>query len=905
MLDRSAKFPLFKFPSIRTNCTLLGVALFVLPHLCFASQIGSTPRLEEQLGKLFAAAEYVISQIDPTLHDLKALQQSISTSAEELTQWVQSNTAWVPYQGALKGAQGTLLARQGNLVDRTLLLGSLLQAAGYEVQIGRVEASDALRKIMRQAVKGQKTQPGPDIPEQISSDHVREIAQVTGLSEAEIWAGIEQQAKTAVRFEQEITVTLEEHFKAIRNALGTSLAPKSFEPWDDVLTEYYWVQYRDNAQQKWRHAHLVDNVSSVAEGPFSLDDLGATYTIGKTNRGFIAVYQKDRLTKEIIVDKSRVDLDPYVGKEVTIKGFLKNKKHEIQCIASPCDPITVTVLNITGVSARTRSASTFVLNALPDELVHRLVVRVVAVRDDGKSLHEEVAVEQSVICPYVGIAPIRISIAPSEFSAAELIKGVQHDRSFMPVIKRLNSVKKWTPLIRVGRKKFEIGRTISADGSIGNIDSTRNELETENLHPMEEDVDTIGNRSTGGLGTAADQLKILIEGKKSSASVLSSVRVEFELKQPGEATGRIIARPIYHRTETVDSKLSKGSLINRYTDLFVNLDVLLLTSQISPIVAINKQMNSLLDQRLAIQYLEAQFEKSDPVRVDTLKKVVGRFSMLPSFLYSFAAQRASQETYYSSANLIGFWERLHSITGSGPHFSKSLDLIANSQEPLVTNADEAFDSRLRAGIWDSILESKTTDQILGGKGALSVSSLFTEDERSGWRLWKEGKTITDVVSQIARSAMEKDLGNGYVLLARTKNHSGSNAWWRINPTTGECLGMLANRNSIGGAAMSTRVILTAAILPAALIAVEYGACLVSAGLAELPGGPPSASASDCLRCASWGTSLTYITEVAAVPIGMSAVGGPIGAGAGALFAGYVGVQAALSCIGSFTPSSDL
>ena len=67
---------------------------------------------------------------------------------------------------------------------------------------------------------------------------MREIAQVTGLSEAEIWAGIEQQSKTAVRFEQEHTVTLEEHFKAIRHALETSLKPKSFEPWDDALTKF-------------------------------------------------------------------------------------------------------------------------------------------------------------------------------------------------------------------------------------------------------------------------------------------------------------------------------------------------------------------------------------------------------------------------------------------------------------------------------------------------------------------------------------------------------------------------------------------------------------------------------------------------------------------------------------------
>ncbi len=881
-------FPLLKFFSIRLNFILFGAAFLVLSPICFASQTSSTPRLEERLGKLFAAAEYVINQIDPAVYDLKALQQSIGTSAEELTQWVRSNTAWVPYQGALKGAQGTLLARQGNLVDRTLLLGSLLEAAGYDTQIGRAEASDALRKIMRQAVKAQRTRPGPEMPEEITSDHVREIAQVTGLSEAEIWAGIEQQSKTAVRFEQEHTVTLEEHFKAIRHALETSLKPKSFEPWDDALTEYYWVQYRDDAQQKWRHAHLVDNISSIAEGRFPLDDPGAIYTIGKSNRRFFAAYHKDSLTKEIIVDKSRVDLEPYVGREVTIKGFLTNKKHEIQCIAAPCDPITVTVLNITGITTRTGTTSTFALNALPDELVHRLVVRVVAVRDDGKSLHEEVAVEQSVICPQVGIAPIRISIAPSDFSAAELIKGVQDAQSLAPVIERLKSGRKWTPLIQVGGNNSEIGKTINADGNVGKFGA-----------------DSIGNRNTGGLEVATDRLKKLIEEGESSSSVLSSVRVEFEIKQPGQAKVRVVERPIYQRVEAVDSKLSDEALIHRYSDLFANLDVLLVTSQISAIVAINEQANFLLDQRLAIQYLEGKFEKSDPVTFDTLKKVAGKFSSSSSFLYSLATRRTGQETYYGSVNLIGFWKRLDSVTDREPLFSKSVDLIANSLEPLATDAEEAFDIRLRAGIWDSILETEAMALIRGGKGALTASSLFTEDKRSGWGLWKETEAITGLVSQIARSAMEKDLENGYVLLARANNHAGNNVWWRINPTTGECLGMLANRNSIGGAALSTRVILTAAFLPVIIVAVEYGACLVSAGLAEVPGGPASPSASDCLRCASWGTIDTYITELSAVPIGMgSAMGGPIGAGAGALFAGGIGVGAALMCTDAFTPPDD-
>ncbi len=234
-----------------------------------------------------------------------------------------------------------------------------------------------------------------------------------------------------------------------------------------------------------------------------------------------------------------------------------------------------------------------------------------------------------------------------------------------------------------------------------------------------------------------------------------------------------------------------------------------------------------------------------------------------------------------------------------------MDLIANSLEPLATDAEEAFDIRLRAGIWDSILETEAMALIRGGKGALTASSLFTEDKRSGWGLWKETEAITGLVSQIARSAMEKDLENGYVLLARANNHAGGNAWWRINPTTGECLGMFANRNSIGGAALSTRVILTAAFLPVIIVAVEYGACLVSAGLAEVPGGPASPSASDCLRCASWGTIDTYITELSAVPIGMgSAMGGPIGAGAGALFAGGIGVGAALMCTDAFTPPDD-
>jgi hypothetical protein len=55
--------------------------------------------------------------------------------------WVRENTFWVPYHGLLRGAAGVLMDSLGNSLDRSVLLATLLQDAGFTVRLAHAELS--------------------------------------------------------------------------------------------------------------------------------------------------------------------------------------------------------------------------------------------------------------------------------------------------------------------------------------------------------------------------------------------------------------------------------------------------------------------------------------------------------------------------------------------------------------------------------------------------------------------------------------------------------------------------------------------------------------------------------------------------------------------------------------------
>lgn len=111
-----------------------------------------------------AAAEAESALKDKTSEHLysDAVLETADYEATLLLDWVSANTHWTPYSGRLRGSGGVLMDRRGNSLDRAILLSTLLEEAGYETRLARVQLSDesAVALWEREMSEARSRQPG-------------------------------------------------------------------------------------------------------------------------------------------------------------------------------------------------------------------------------------------------------------------------------------------------------------------------------------------------------------------------------------------------------------------------------------------------------------------------------------------------------------------------------------------------------------------------------------------------------------------------------------------------------------------------------------------------------------------------------------------------------------------------
>lgn len=155
-----------------------------------------TPAAEKSLEELRAELEAAYSRLETEyralpreLFEPSAILEKIGREDTALLKWVAEETSWLPYQGLLKGAAGVLSDRAGNSLDRALLLGTLLEAAGYRVQLARATLTDdegrrllaGLPRSNPAALAGDCV-PGDDTPTRRAAEHAADLeAVLSGL----------------------------------------------------------------------------------------------------------------------------------------------------------------------------------------------------------------------------------------------------------------------------------------------------------------------------------------------------------------------------------------------------------------------------------------------------------------------------------------------------------------------------------------------------------------------------------------------------------------------------------------------------------------------------------------------------------------------------------------------------
>ena len=213
--------------------------------------ITNLPTIKKLLAKLQR-------QLDASQIDLDELAFDLGGDADALVDWVRANIAFEQYPGLLRGTRGTLIGRAGNALDTAFLLARLLADAGYEVRIVR----STLPTTAAQALVNQMMAPRPAITpvgdEEGLTALLVELGQAFGLSATESQA----QVKAALAEEtaaDPLVDAAEADAAFILSTLddaGVVLGdPGALDALVTEAEDYFWVQYRLNAGQRWQAAH--------------------------------------------------------------------------------------------------------------------------------------------------------------------------------------------------------------------------------------------------------------------------------------------------------------------------------------------------------------------------------------------------------------------------------------------------------------------------------------------------------------------------------------------------------------------------------------------------------------------------------------------------------------------------
>lgn len=121
------------------------VAVLAASVLLVATVVGTLARgapgfdhhaATERLDQVLVLVEEMRAAIDRSAFDVEALAGALtSLDGAGMAAWVEREIAFEPYPGLLRGASGSLVARAGNALDQAVLLGALLEHAGYETRV--------------------------------------------------------------------------------------------------------------------------------------------------------------------------------------------------------------------------------------------------------------------------------------------------------------------------------------------------------------------------------------------------------------------------------------------------------------------------------------------------------------------------------------------------------------------------------------------------------------------------------------------------------------------------------------------------------------------------------------------------------------------------------------------------
>ena len=191
--------------------------------------------------ELIRAIEAAERNLPRDTFDPAAVVRQVGREPEKLFEWVRDNTHWVPYAGCLRGPVGVLMDRLGSNLDRAVLLGELLRAAGAtKVRLARGTLSEEQAKRLAAAARPASQEAPAGATAQAAGQAAGQAAPTDAATTAP--AELQRLSADVNRQSASLAETLKAAIDAPRAAPGAAAGGQADEAWK-ALADHWWVQY--------------------------------------------------------------------------------------------------------------------------------------------------------------------------------------------------------------------------------------------------------------------------------------------------------------------------------------------------------------------------------------------------------------------------------------------------------------------------------------------------------------------------------------------------------------------------------------------------------------------------------------------------------------------------------------
>lgn len=288
------------------------------------------------------------------------------------------------------------------------------------------------------------------------------------------------------------------------------------------------------------------------------------------------------------------------------------------------------------------------------------------------------------------------------------------------------------------------------------------------------------------------------------AGVLTAQWLEFEVRVPGRQP-HVIRRQVFDligpAARAASANLTKpapdaGARLDRNLDLMAETQILSLPCKLS---------QPFVDQLRAAAFLSWKDNliamAQNKLDAKQAQQAFAQLPAIPSLLYDLALARVElnphdAELYLDQPNLLTLHQSLHAQPDHALAVRVTLDIVANEMAVRPGSKLNPIALHSEQGVIDTNIESSLMEQ--GVRMANVADRLAGHPEKSGWVVVRNASDApwpTLAVTTDSRARIEADLARGYVAVVPTSSvaaageATGGIGWWRIDPRTGDTLGM--------------------------------------------------------------------------------------------------------------------